>query len=496
MSTTLPPWSDSPGGPLPPTPPRGGSGGMPASRKPDDDVPQKALLPSQPSRQFSATPHFDIASSSSTAYIALPVPDSPMTSAPTSSPRGRLASFFHRNLGLFLIAGAQMFFSMMNLCAKLLSMGDPPIHPLEIIFVRMLITWLGAISYLQYNKVPDWFIGPKGVRLLLILRGVVGFFGLFGIYYSLQYLDLSDATVLTFLAPILTGYFGRIFLKEPFLRTELYAGFISLVGVVLIARPQSLFGDGAVGDATALQRLSAVGVALLGVLGAAAAYISIRAIGSRAHPLISVSMFALYATIVSAIGLAVLRHPLVFPHTLAGWGEWIIIGISGFAAQILLTTGLQRERAGRGVSMVYLQMVFAFGFERYLILLPGFSNYSRFIWGTIPDFWSISGSGLILGGAIWVAVAKSRVKHDVDDVERNGYTAVNGDDHTGKVNEFELGEISDEEEDNADVGVSSSSIPPSPSRDRESIDIKSDDELNVAGDGALSEINHWKGENH
>ena len=129
-------------------------------------------------------------------------------------------------------------------------------------------------------------------------------------------------------------------------------------------------------------------------------------------------------------------------------------------------------------------------------LLPRFSNYSRFIWGTIPDFWSISGSGLILGGAIWVAVAKSRVKHDVDDVERNGYTAVNGDEHTGKVNEFELGEISDEEEDNADVGVSSSSIPPSPSRDRESINIKRDDELNVAGDGALSEINHWKGENH
>jgi drug/metabolite transporter (DMT)-like permease len=344
------------------------------SNKLTPDAQHAASVPSQPDpiRRFSSTaPHFDMASSSSTAYIALPVLDT-MAPAPRPPPKGILASFFHRNLGLFLIAGAQMFFSMMNLCAKLLSMGDPPIHPLEIIFVRMLITWLGAISYLHYNKVPDYFFGPKGIRLLLILRGVVGFFGLFGIYYSLQYLDLSDATVLTFLAPILTGYFGRIFLKEPFLRTELYAGLISLVGVILLARPQSLFGDtSSVGGATGPQRLAAVGVALLGALGAAAAYISIRAIGNKAHPLISVSMFSLYATLVSAIGLAILKQPFTFPRTFAGWTEWLVIGLSGFAAQLLLTSGLQRERAGRGVSMVYLQMVFAFGFERYFPLKRG-----------------------------------------------------------------------------------------------------------------------------
>jgi drug/metabolite transporter (DMT)-like permease len=288
-----------------------------------------------------------------------------MLPEPPSS-NGKLSSFRNRNLGLFCIALAQMFFSVMNLCAKLLSMGDPPIHPLEIIFVRMTLTWIGCIAYLYYNNIPDFFIGPKAIRSLLIIRGVFGFFGLFGIYYSVQYLDLSDATVLTFLAPILTGYFGRIFLKEPFIRTELYAGIISLLGVVLIARPQSLFGSGSAteGNATGLQRLAAVAFALLGVLGAAGAFIAIRAIGHHAHPLISVSVFSLYATCVAAIGLAVLQIPVVAPHTFAGWVEWLIIGISGFVAQFLLTVGLQREQAGRGVSMVYLQMVFAFAFER------------------------------------------------------------------------------------------------------------------------------------
>jgi len=245
--------------------------------------------------------------------------------SPESTPTGKLASFFHRNLGLFLIASAQLFFSLMNLCAKLLSMGNPGLHPFEIIFVRMFITWLSAIAYLHYHKVPDYFLGPKGVRLLLVIRGVVGFFGLFGVYYSLQYLDLSDATVLTFLAPILTGYFGRIFLKEPFLKTELYAGLISLLGVVFIAHPQSLFGNGSSGlaDATNLQRLMAIGVALIGVFGAAGAYTSIRAIGNRAHPLISVSMFSLYATCVSAIGMVILRRPRMDGY----WGQRICCAV-------------------------------------------------------------------------------------------------------------------------------------------------------------------------
>jgi drug/metabolite transporter (DMT)-like permease len=43
-------------------------------------------------------------------------------------------------------------------------------------------------------------------------------------YFSLQGLSLSDATVLTFIAPILTGFSGAIFLKEPLSLKELFSG--------------------------------------------------------------------------------------------------------------------------------------------------------------------------------------------------------------------------------------------------------------------------------
>lgn len=43
-------------------------------------------------------------------------------------------------------------------------------------------------------------------------------------YFSLQYLSLSDAMVLKFLAPILTGFSGAIFLKETLSLKEIVAG--------------------------------------------------------------------------------------------------------------------------------------------------------------------------------------------------------------------------------------------------------------------------------
>jgi hypothetical protein len=86
------------------------------------------------------------------------------------------------------------------------------------------------------------------------------FIGLSGGYFSLQYLSLSDATVLTFLAPILTAFSGAIFLKETLSLKDMCAGCMSsqvispvvaihrvlvcsFFGVILVARPRSLFGS-------------------------------------------------------------------------------------------------------------------------------------------------------------------------------------------------------------------------------------------------------------
>lgn len=174
--------------------------------------------------------------------------------------------------------------------------------------------------------------------------------------YSILYLPIADATAITYLSPSLACYACAILLKEPFTRKEQLAGLISLCGVVLIARPTTLFAassDGAAGlsgdggttnstapaisdassyaDITTIQRLTAVGVALLGVVGSAAVYTVLRWIGKRAHPLITVNYFAAWCTIVSTVAMSVLPEVgWLFPADLKEWGYLLFLGVCGF----------------------------------------------------------------------------------------------------------------------------------------------------------------------
>jgi len=241
---------------------------------------------------------------------------------------------------------------------------------------------------------------------------------------SLEYLPLSDATVITFLAPIVACWACSVLLHEPFTRSEQIAGVISFLGVVLIARPTSLLpgksksgpvangaGDGlpstnvtrpvdlqGLGDVTSAERLGAVGVALIGVLGAACAYTTIRWIGKRAHPLISVNYFAGWATIVSTVALlAIPGIGFRLPASLRQWIYLLFLGICGFVMQFLLTTGLAYEKSSRATNMVYTQMLFALAFD-------------KLVWDTTPGFLSILGSSLILGSALYIAVLNNKKK--------------------------------------------------------------------------------------
>ncbi|KAI6903359.1 hypothetical protein KC334_g7213 [Hortaea werneckii] len=287
----------------------------------------------------------------------------------------------------------------------------------------MSITVVLASGYMYYRKTPYFPLGMPEVRWLLVARGFGGFFGVFGMYYSLLYLPLADATVITFLAPSLACWACSILINEPFGRLEQIAGLVSLVGVALIARPTSLFaaflskdsppatgnsdaipGGNSTGAAsgedsdassyenvTPEQRLAAVGIALIGVLGAATAYTTIRWIGKRAHPLISVNYFAVWSTIVSIFMMLVLPDVgFLLPADAKEWAYLIFLGTCGFIMQFLLAAGLAYEKSSRATNMTYTQMLFALAFD-------------KLIFGHTPDLMSIAGSTLIVGSALYVA---------------------------------------------------------------------------------------------
>jgi drug/metabolite transporter (DMT)-like permease len=319
---------------------------------------------------------------------------------PTKPRRSALSSFFDNNAGLLLVTASQLFASAMNLSVKVLNSLDEPVPTLELLLVRMVITYVCSVAYMYWKKIPDPLLGPKGVRTLLVFRGLTGFFGISGLYFSLQYLSLSDATVLTFLVPILTGFSGAVFLKEPLSLRELLAGLCSFVGVLLIARPQFLFGSPQMfsdpSKVTQTQRMFSVIVALIGVVGATGAYTIIRGIGKRAHVLHFMMYFSSQCVLACTLGMILFKQPLVIPTRTSWLVMLFLIGIFGFVSQTLLTMGLQRETAGRGTLAIYSSIVFAVVFE-------------FIVFRTTPSALSIIGTLIIVSSAIYITLTKKIV---------------------------------------------------------------------------------------
>ncbi|KAK4140080.1 uncharacterized protein C8A04DRAFT_32439, partial [Dichotomopilus funicola] len=341
----------------------------------------------------------------------------------TPGASGAMGRFWTRNRGVILVAVSQLFGALMNLSARLLEL-ESNMHPLQILFARMSLTTVLSCLYMWWNQVPDFPLGARGIRVVLIVRGVSGFFGIYGMWYSMMYLPLAEATVITFLAPMLAGYICHLWLKDPFTRKEQLASLLALLGVVLIARPTSLFGNSNnpatpenadnttttddPNEPTPSQRLFAILIGLLGVLGAAGAYTTIRYIGTRAHALITVNYFSVWSTLVSTVALllcpllniAQSTPPVVsfaglLPGTVYEWFLLLSLGLCGFIMQFMMTAGIGGEKSNRATAMVYTHMLFAAGFDKW-------------VFGHEMGVVSVVGCGLIVGSALWAALSRQK----------------------------------------------------------------------------------------
>lgn len=152
------------------------------------------------------------------------------------------------------------------------------------------------------------------------------------------------AVVVFFLGPAFTAILASIVLGEAFTLFDGICSVACMVGVVLVSKPQFLFGHDDQPDVpqdrdiSEWQRLFAVLCALVGAMMSAIAYVTVRKIGRGAHYMVHVVYFGLVSIVVAPIGMTVFQTP-VMPH---GWNEYgmlLLVGLSAFVGQCFLNQG-------------------------------------------------------------------------------------------------------------------------------------------------------------
>ena len=237
--------------------------------------------------------------------------------------------------GQYYILISVFFFSLMNVCVKMVS--HLPLH--ELILARSLISLFACL-------VPLWKQGihPLGLRRkYLFMRGLFGFTSLSLYFYTLQRIPLATAVTLQYLGPIFTALLSIIFLNEKISAGRWISFLVSLLGV---------------GVATKFDPNTPPFFAFLGILSAflaALAYYSISKAKNTEHPLVIVLYFPLIAIPITTILTAV---NFVLP-TLSDFLWLILMGIFTQTAQVFMTKGYMEEAIGRAAGLKYSGLIFA-----------------------------------------------------------------------------------------------------------------------------------------
>ncbi len=233
-------------------------------------------------------------------------------------------------------------FSLMSVCVK--AIGERiPIS--ELVFARATISIIITRYMIFKHNVNPW--GHQ--RKLLLLRGILGTGALFCIFKSLTILPIATATIIQYTYPTFTVICAYIILKEYIFKRIILSILIGWIGIILVTQPEFNL------DTNNLKTIFSLSIAILGALMTSLAYICVRKLSSKEHPLVIIYYFPLVSI---PLSLPFIIKDFVLPIGI-DW-LWILgIGIFTQVGQIFITEGLRLIPAGQATSLNYSQVIFA-----------------------------------------------------------------------------------------------------------------------------------------
>lgn len=269
--------------------------------------------------------------------------------------------------GIIYIVVAAFGFSVMSLFVKLA--GDLPAF--QKAFFRNFIALIFITVMMLRENIG---FAPKKENIPRLLgRSLCGTLGLLCNFYALGTLNLSDANMLNKLSPFFAIIFSIFLLREKPTAAQVLGVAVAFGGSLLIIKP-------GFADAQLIPALAGV----LGGLGAGAAYTFVRKLGKKGeNSKRIVFYFSAFSCLFCLPFLIVQYKSMTFLQTL----YLIFAGTFACVGQLGITKAYLCAPAKEISVYDYTQVIFA--------ALLGF-----FVFGDLPDIWSVLGYILICGAGV------------------------------------------------------------------------------------------------
>lgn len=264
-------------------------------------------------------------------------------------------------LAISCLTISAFLFSIMGICIRYASQT---VDNYTIVFFR---NFVGLMLFLPFIMKQGASFVKTEKLWMHTWRSLVGLAAMYGFFYAIAHLKLSNAMVFTYSSPIFIPLIAWLFLKERITKAMLMAAALGFLGVFCVAKP----------DQGLWNWVSAIGIA--SSLLASMAFVTVRALTKTEPPERIVFYFCLIGSVLSAIPMFWVWRP----YALKELFFLIAAGILANVSQIFMSHAYRLASAGQIAPVNYMAIIFA-------------GIWGFFLWQETPDFYSLFGFGLIL----------------------------------------------------------------------------------------------------
>ena len=228
------------------------------------------------------------------------------------------------------------------------------------------------ISVFLLRGAPGKILKTRNIKLQ-ILRSLMIFSAGITFWAGLMYLPLADCTVMAFISPLLVTVLAVLFLGESFGSHRWKAVIIGLVGVLIVIRP----GMGIVSWAVVLPLMAAAFYATLQIIT--------RVLGQQDTVLTTLFYTSTCGVVFSSVMVVFFwQTPTLYQWLMLMW-----LGLIGAIGHFIMIKAFERAPASLLAPFDYATLVWA--------TLLGY-----FIFGDLPDGWTIVGAVIIVSSGIYL----------------------------------------------------------------------------------------------